>query len=266
MKRSILILLVISCISLNARAADPNTPKILIQTIFGDIGLELFHEQAEVTVANFMQYVDSGYYNDIIFHRAIYGFIIQTGSYELIYNPDPPPYLAKKTDGLMGPIINESSNGLSNVRGSVAMALLPDEPNSATSSYYINHFDNLDLDGEYCVFGRVIGGMDGVDWIASLPTYTIDGLTDVPIFEYGGTLYWVYIFQTIVAPPGSWITSDLNNNGRVDLTDLSMLAGNWMAEGEDLTGDIDGLVPDGIVNCLDFAVMAGEWHQQTDWY
>jgi len=69
-----------------------------------------------------------------------------------------------------------------------------------------------------------------------------------------------------VAPPGSWITSDLNNNGRVDLTDLSMLAGNWMAEGEDLTGDIDGLVPDGIVNCLDFAVMAGEWHQQTDWY
>ncbi len=266
MKRNILLLLLILGISLNAGAADHNTPKVVIITIFGNIGLELFPDQAPITVDNFLQYVDTGFFNDIIFHRAIYGFMIQTGSFEL--SPTPPPYLLKKTDGLRDPIINESYNGLLNERGTVAMALLPDEPNSATSGFYINQVYNSHLDGIHCVFGKVISGMEGVDWIASLPTYTIDDLTDVPLYEYEGKLYWVYILETIMAPPGYWLSSDLNNNGIVEMTDFAIFANNWMAQGIQVTGDINGQEgqPDGIVDYFDLAVLADQWLQTTDWY
>jgi len=264
MKRSILLLLLILGIFLNVVSADTNTPKVVIRTVFGDIGLELFPDKSPITVDNFLQYVNSGFYDEIIFHRAIYGFMIQTGSFEL--SPTPPPYLLEKTDGLRAPIINESYNGLLNERGAVAMALLPDEPNSATSGFYINQVHNSHLDGVHCVFGRVISGIEGVDWVASLPTYTIDGLEDVPLFEYEGYYYWVYVIETIMAPPGYWLSSDLNNNGIVSVTDFAIFANNWMARGDQVTGDINEQGPDGIVDYLDLAVFSEQWLLTTDWY
>jgi hypothetical protein len=105
-----------------------------------------------------------------------------------------------------------------------------------------------------------------VDWVASLPTYTIDGLADVPLFEYEGYYYWVYVIETIMAPPGYWLSSDLNNNGIVSVTDFAIFANNWMARGDQVTGDINEQGPDGIVDYLDLAVFSEQWLLTTDWY
>lgn len=271
MRRNILSVLIILGISLNACAAESNTPKVVIVvdwvTGWGYIGLELFQEEAPITVDNFLQYVDSGFYNNIVFHRAVDNpDIIQTGSHEEIAEE---PYVVLKTDGLRDPIINESDNGLLNERGTIAMALKPDDPNSATSSYYFNVVHNSYLDGEYCVFGRVISGMSGVDWIAGLYTSTDYGFSDlppdVPLYYSGGHFYLIYVY-TYRAPPGLWLRSDLNNSGIVNLRDFAILANNWMAQGDDLTGDINEEGPDGIVDYNDLAVFSSQWLVTTSWY
>lgn len=153
--------------------AGVSAQTVKLQTSEGDIRIELNAEKAPRTVANFLQYVKAGHYNGVVFHRVIDGFMIQTGGYDakLAQRPAqmPQPRPTKP------PIPLESHNGLSNLRGSIAMARTGD-PNSATAQFFINVADNLPLDGQpdnpatgYAVFGQVVEGMDVVDKIRTAP-------------------------------------------------------------------------------------------------
>ena len=135
-------------------------PRVALETSHGTIVLELNPEKAPITVENFLDYVDRGWYDGTIFHRVIEGFMIQGGG----FTSD----LQKKIT--RPPIQNEAGNGLSNVRGSIAMARTNDL-HSATAQFFINHVDNDSLDsygGGYAVFGKVVEGMDVVDAIATV--------------------------------------------------------------------------------------------------
>ncbi|MFM7149371.1 MAG: peptidylprolyl isomerase [Gemmataceae bacterium] len=149
----------------------PST-RILMKTSKGDITLELDGDKAPLSVNNFLQYVDSGHYDNTIFHRVISNFMIQGGGFE-------PGMKQKKTQP---PIKNESGNGLSNVRGSIAMARTNDL-HSATSQFFINTVDNSrHLDSaQYCVFGKVVDGMDAVDAIRMVATGSKGMHGDVPV-------------------------------------------------------------------------------------
>ncbi len=140
--------------------------KVRLATSAGDIVVELEAEKAPKTVANFVQYVRAGHYDGTIFHRVIENFMIQVGGYK--------PDLSEKPT--RAPIPLESRSGLSNLRGTVAMARTSD-PNSATAQFFINVADNAFLDqprardgNGYAVFGRVVEGMDVVDRIRAVPT------------------------------------------------------------------------------------------------
>ena len=140
--------------------------KVKMQTTLGDIVVELDAEKAPITVKNFLGYVADGFFDGLIFHRVIKGFMIQGGG----FTPDMDQ---KDTNA---PIKIESSNGLSNDRGTIAMART-NVPDSATSQFFINHVDNSYLNFKsktsdgwgYCVFGKVIQGLDVVDTIAESP-------------------------------------------------------------------------------------------------
>ncbi|WP_019441640.1 peptidylprolyl isomerase A [Moritella marina] len=154
--------------------------KALIKTNLGDITVELYADKAPVSVANFINYVESDFYSGIIFHRVIPGFMAQTGGFKT--NMD------KQTSGK--PVINEANNGLSNQRGTLALART-NNPNSATSQFFINLKDNnfLNRSGSqpsqagYAVFGRVIQGMDVVDKMAKQPTGKKQYYSDVPLTD-----------------------------------------------------------------------------------
>jgi peptidyl-prolyl cis-trans isomerase A (cyclophilin A) len=151
-------------------------PQARIETTLGNIVLELNPAAAPITVNNFLSYVNNGFYQNTLFHRVISGFMIQGGGYTT--------GLVKK-DGLKDPIVLESNNGLTNLRGTVAMART-DVANSATSEFFINHADNSFLNYSttnpgYAVFGKVIQGMDVVDVIANKPTAVSNVLKDVPV-------------------------------------------------------------------------------------
>ncbi len=157
-----------------ARAANP---VVVIDTNMGTIKVELFPDKAPVTVKNFLQYVADKHYDGLIFHRVISDFMIQGGGFE-------PGMKERKT---REPIKNESDNGLSNVRGTIAMARTS-VPDSATSQFFINVKDNTFLDKAqardkvgYCVFGRVIEGMAVVDKIRAVKTGSKKGFDDVPV-------------------------------------------------------------------------------------
>ena len=152
-------------------------PQVKITTTMGDIVIELESERAPKSVANFLAYVKAGQYNDTVFHRVIPTFMIQGGGYtkDLAYK------------GTRDPIENEATNGLSNLRGTVAMARL-DDPNSATSQFFINVVDNKFLNftlggsAGYAVFARVISGMDVVDKIRAVKTDSVTaGFADKPL-------------------------------------------------------------------------------------
>jgi cyclophilin family peptidyl-prolyl cis-trans isomerase len=160
-------------------APAPGNPVVLISTSVGDITLELFKDRAPVSVDNFLRYVTEGFYAGTIFHRVIPSFMIQGGGFE-------PGMIEKST---RPPILNEATNGLSNVRGTVGMARTR-ALRSATAQFYINVADNrskLDHRGYapeefgYAVFGRVLTGMDVVDRIAAAPTRTAGPHADVPV-------------------------------------------------------------------------------------
>ena len=160
----------------NTTALSVPNPQVDIVTSLGSIVLELDPGAAPITVNNFLSYVNSGFYRNTLFHRVISGFIIQGGGYTA--------GLVKK-DGVKDPIVLESSNGLTNMRGTVAMARTS-VLNSATSEFFINHVDNSFLNYSitnpgYAVFGKVIQGMDVVDTIASKATTAINGFADLPL-------------------------------------------------------------------------------------
>ncbi|PIE39029.1 MAG: hypothetical protein CSA52_00330 [Gammaproteobacteria bacterium] len=149
--------------------------KVRLATSFGAISVEMLHQRAPYSTDNFLSYVDSGFYHNTLFHRVIPGFVIQGGGFNVAG-------VLKKTNA---PIRNEAVNGLSNLRGTLALARLND-PNSATSQFFINLVDNKELDHSdsnpgYAVFGRVIDGMDVVDAIAGVETSTQGGFGDVPV-------------------------------------------------------------------------------------
>jgi peptidyl-prolyl cis-trans isomerase B (cyclophilin B) len=150
--------------------------RVVIETSMGSMNVDLDGDKAPVTVANFLAYVDDKYYDGTIFHRVIPNFMVQGGGFE-------PGMRQKKTKA---PIANESSNGLQNKRGTLAMART-NVPNSATSQFFINVKDNSFLDKSqaqdgvgYCVFGKVTEGLDVLDKIKAVPTAEKGGHGDVP--------------------------------------------------------------------------------------
>jgi cyclophilin family peptidyl-prolyl cis-trans isomerase len=161
-----------------AETPAPGNPVVAISTSFGEITVELFKDRAPVSVDNFIRYMAEGFYEGTVFHRVKKGFMIQGGGYT-------PDLTEKPTHA---PIQNEATNGLRNVRGTIAMARRM-SLRSATSQFYINVVDNRMLDHVgfspdefgYAVFGRVLTGMDVVDRIASVPTKTQGEMEDVPV-------------------------------------------------------------------------------------
>ena len=157
-----------------AAAADKN-PVVVMQTSMGTIKLELFQDKAPDTVKNFLSYVDAKFYDGTIFHRVIPSFMIQGGGME--------PGLKEKPT--KAPVKNEAGNGLSNVRGTIAMARTR-EPDSATAQFFINVKDNKFLDRSnesagYAVFGKVLEGMDVVDKIKEVKTGDRGPHQNVPV-------------------------------------------------------------------------------------
>ena len=150
---------------------------VKLSTNFGDITLELNAEKAPITVANFLQYVESGYYDGVIFHRVIDGFMLQGGGFDANMKQK-----ASKEE-----IKNEADNGLGNDKYTVAMARTS-IPDSASSQFFINVGDNDFLNHTaptssgwgYCVFGKVIEGMDVIDKIRAVKTTSKSGHQDVP--------------------------------------------------------------------------------------
>lgn len=151
---------------------------VKLHTNHGVITLELDAEKAPITTANFLAYVESGFYANTIFHRVIDGFMIQGGGFE-------PGMRQKPTNA---PIKNEANNGLSNKTYTIAMARTPN-PDSASSQFFINVNDNDFLNFSspttqgwgYCVFGKVVEGMDVVDKIRQVKTGNSNGHQDVPL-------------------------------------------------------------------------------------
>ena len=160
---------------LGSATAGAANERVMLQTSKGAIELELYPDKAPITVANFLKYVDSGYYDGVIFHRVIEDFMIQTGGYD-----------AKMTARVPNAaIVNESKNGLPNVTGSISMARL-NAPDSATAQFFINVADNTQLDFRegrpgYTAFGKVTSGMDIVNAIAAVKTAAAGGMDDVPV-------------------------------------------------------------------------------------
>jgi len=168
--------------SLLAFAAAPQTeelaPYARIETSMGNIYLELYREDAPITVENFLTYAADGFYDRLIFHRVVNGTLIQGGGYnKRLYPRATRP-----------PIVNEAANGRKNLRGTIAMARLND-PDSATSQFFINLSDNpfLDRTGDeykkdagYTVFGKVVAGMDVADAIGAVATSDAEGYDYFP--------------------------------------------------------------------------------------
>jgi cyclophilin family peptidyl-prolyl cis-trans isomerase len=174
MKKICLLLLLSVCFATTAFASQ----SVIIETSYGDITVELNDEKAPQSVTNFLAYVDNQHYAETIFHRVIKDFMIQGGNFTADMTP-------KKT---RAPIKNEATNGLRNLRGTIAMARTS-VVDSATSQFFINLKDNGFLDHKnsspqgygYAVFGKVVKGMDVVDKIGSTRTHNFQRFRDVPV-------------------------------------------------------------------------------------
>ena len=171
--KQLLVFIFSLCCVFSAAAANP---QVEFKTNQGTIVVELYADKAPKSVANFLQYVKSGFYNGTIFHRVIDNFMIQGGGFE--------PGMKQKPTG--APIQNEAANGLKNEYGTLAMARTND-PQSATAQFFINLKDNdfLDYPGQdgwgYAVFGRVASGLEVMQKIAKLPVTNAGGYQNVPV-------------------------------------------------------------------------------------
>ena len=196
-------------IDLNTKFSDPNLPAntVRLTTDLGTIDITLYDQQTPITVDNFLSYIDSGAYlpNDpnfgtpapIFFHRSVPGFVIQSGGYVSTQDPFSPPNMLPGPVVTFSPIPNEARPDLHNVRGTISMAKLSTDPDSATSQWFINLADNsgppsnLDsTNGGFTVFGVVsAAGMTTADAIAALPAYNFSGIygsafTNLPLRNY----------------------------------------------------------------------------------
>jgi cyclophilin family peptidyl-prolyl cis-trans isomerase len=173
-----IVLAMVGAGAADAQGQAKANPRVVLETTKGKIVIELYPEKAPKTVDNFLQYVSSGFYNGVIFHRVIPGFMIQGGG----FNPDMTQKPTK------GSIQNEADNGLRNERGTLAMARTGD-PHSASAQWFINVADNRSLNHTgksqqgwgYAVFGKVVEGMDVVDAIVGVRTTQKGPYGDVPV-------------------------------------------------------------------------------------
>jgi len=171
-----LLLTLIGClIFMHQSIASENYPQVEVITTSGTFTIELDRNRAPISVENFLNYVQEGFYTNTIFHRVIKGFVIQSGGYTTEFG-------MKETKP---EIVNESGNGLSNRRMTLGMAR-SNEPHTASSQFYINLKDNFSLNPMptrwgYAVFGEVISGFEVVDAIGQNATQTYQGLQDVPV-------------------------------------------------------------------------------------
>jgi len=212
------------------------TVTVELETNVGDISIALLPEEAPITVENFLGYVESDFYDGLIFHRVVADvndgfYIIQGGGYDPNYELRDP----------CDPIINESYNGLSNLRGTIAMARTTD-PHSATSQFFINQQDNTLLDRDnypdgygYCVFGEVVEGMNVVDAIAAEPTGEVNFpdygmMEDVPIGPNSPIIIYT---ANIVDSNHCWynLDGDLDGDCYVNFVDFALMAANWLDHG-----------------------------------
>ncbi len=173
-----MMLLLTTTLSFATENKMSDTPsKVKLTTSLGEIIIQLNPEKAPISSANFLTYVNEGFYNNTIFHRVIPGFMAQGGGFDTDFNQK----------AVHDPIKNEANNGLLNKRGSIAMART-NVPDSATAQFFINYKDNASLNHTsptpsgwgYAVFGEVIEGMDVVDAMAKQPTGNRGGHQDVP--------------------------------------------------------------------------------------
>ena len=150
--------------------------KVLMETSLGSLTIELNDAKAPATTTNFLKYVKDGFYNGLVFHRVMSEFVVQGGG----HRPDMSEAPTRE------PVRNEANNGLKNVRGTIAMARTQD-PHSATAQFYFNVVDNARLDYKnesswgYCVFGKVLKGMDVLDKIRKVKTHTQGEYENVPV-------------------------------------------------------------------------------------
>ena len=178
MKTLTCVLLLLPFLAAFTASAQSANPSVVVKTSMGSFTIELFPDKAPETVKNFLQYVDEGFYSGTIFHRVIDGFMVQGGGLD--------KNMTKKAT--RAPIVNEAGNKLKNTVGTVAMARTG-EPNSATAQFFVNVKDNAFLDYRdssregigYCVFGKVVQGMDVVNRIKAVPTGVKNGMRDVPV-------------------------------------------------------------------------------------
>ena len=162
------------------------SPVACFNSVSGQFCIELFETQAPITTSNFMSYINSGAYTQGIFHRSVPGFVVQAGGYKIAPGSNNQPSIFSVNT--FPPITNEF--GLSNKRGTVAMAKIADDADSATSQWFVNLSDNssnLDrTNGGYTVFGQIVfDGMNVIDAIASLPVVTVNQIfNEIPLVNY----------------------------------------------------------------------------------
>ena len=237
---------------------------VRFDTVMGDFEVQLYDSAAPVTVANFLNYVNSGRYGDSFFHRLSTGFVLQGGGFTYD-GPSDTLYVVETFD----PIINEFDPGRSNLRGTLAMAKLGGDPDSATSQFFINLGDNSEnLDnqnGGFTVFGEVVGnGMDVVDELASvqpfpfnspfnelpLRNYTMEQFNDYPNNPIG--VANLEMFNVVPCLPG-----DVDGDRFVGADDLVTILTNWAQSGMLLEeGEITG---DGFVGADDYVEVLSNW-------
>jgi cyclophilin family peptidyl-prolyl cis-trans isomerase len=186
------LVMVFALLTAGFTQAAQDNPQIVLKTEIGDILVELFPKAAPVSVDNFVKLVNDYHYDGLIFHRVISGFMIQAGGFTFDFSP---------RESSRGSIVNESSNGLKNKRGTLAMARMND-PDSASAQFFINHKSNgfLNPKGDnkgYAVFGAVVAGMNVVDAIAAVETQTLGYYADVPVKP-------IRILSARLVNPESW--------------------------------------------------------------
>lgn len=176
--KSLLLAFLLSLLSCSVAWAETSqktsNPRVVVETTLGEITLELYAEQAPLSVKNFLGYIKESHYNGTLFHRVIDGFMIQGGGFDEAWQQRPTK----------APVKNEANNGLKNLQGTLAMARTS-EVDSATSQFFINLVDNPSLDHGaqgygYAVFGRVVEGMKVVTAIAQTPTTSRYPFQNVP--------------------------------------------------------------------------------------
>ena len=186
------LVMVFALLTAGFTQAAQDNPQVVLKTEMGDILVELFPKAAPVSVDNFVKLVNEFHYDGLIFHRVISGFMIQAGGFTFDFS---------SRESSRGSIVNESSNGLKNKRGTLAMARMND-PDSASAQFFINHKSNgfLNPKGDnkgYAVFGAVVAGMNVVDAIAAVETQTLGYYADVPVKP-------IRILSARLVNPESW--------------------------------------------------------------